>query len=98
LDCTKTGSGSLPLAQAFLTIDNKEAILSTYKRNEDGMNILRIYNSADISIEVPIHFKKSISEAYVLNLNEEIIENLNFSDQSIMVTLEKAQILTIGTK
>jgi alpha-mannosidase len=96
--CSKTGNGSIPLTQAYLTIDNKEAILSAYKRNEDGMKILRIFNSADQTIEVPIHFDYIIQEAYLMNLKEEITEKLNFCDRSIIVSLNKAQILTIGIK
>ncbi len=96
--CAKTGIGTIPLTEAYLTIDNKDVILSAYKSNEEGMNILRLYNSSDQTIEVPIHFNRTISEAYLMDLKEEIKERLNVSDKSILVTMSKAQILTIGTK
>jgi mannosylglycerate hydrolase len=83
--------GILPPESGFLSIDNKNLVLSALKKSEDRDTfVLRLYNPSDSAAKGVVRLLPKIREAYFTNLNEERLEKL-------AVTAENAIELDVGS-
>ena len=93
---TQAHTGKLPAVSSFLDIRIPYVILSSYKKNADGMEVLRIYNYTVNETKGDVIFPFDIRKAYILNLNEEIVSDLSFCANKLSLELGPGQILTAG--
>jgi alpha-mannosidase len=81
-------------------IDNPGVILETvkYAENESGDIIVRLYESTGGLKQTEIQFGFDIKEAYITNMIEENLENVNAENNEIAVALNAFEVKTIKIK
>jgi len=94
--CRNNG-GSLPLEQSFYKVEPKNLVMSTFKKAEDKESyIMRLYNPTGECIEGEISLYANIKEAYLVNMNEEVLKELDVANQhSVHIKVESNKIVTI---
>jgi len=60
------------------------------------MTIIRLYNCTDENTEGTIYLYRMPKKVFILNLNEQIIEETAFKNNTLNVQLKPSKILTLG--
>jgi len=94
--CTDNHIGSLDTKASFLNIDIPGAVLSSFKSGKEGMTVIRLYNCTDDDTEGTISLYSIPKKVFLLDLNEQIIEEKAFKNNTLNVQLKPAKILTLG--
>ncbi len=94
--CTGSHEGSLETSHSFLKLNIPGAVLSTFKSGVDGMKIVRVFNSMDFAVSGDLIVHEEPRKVFLLNLNDEVQDNLGFKGNVISLSLEPAQIKTLG--
>lgn len=94
--CSDNHSSSLSTASSFLNISVPGAVLSAFRTGKDGMVIIRLYNCTEHDTEGVVSLFDTPEKAYVLDLNEDIMEETSFKGNTLQVHLKAAKILTLG--
>ena len=86
--------------KSFAGVDNPGVILDTVKYAEDGSKdlIVRLYESRGSFAKIKISFGFDIKEAYITNMIEENLENINAENNEIAVALNAFEVKTIKIK
>lgn len=97
--CTDNHLGELGTSDSFLKIDIPGAVLSSFKANEDGMLVVRIYNCMDQDTEGIVTLFGRPEKAFTLDLNDHILEeNCSLNGNMLPLKLKPAEIFTMGFK
>ena len=100
LNCPVCVSGRNKGEKSFVSVDNPGVILDTVKYAEDGSKdlIVRLYESRGSFAKTKISFGFDIKEAYITNMIEENLENVNAENNEIAVALNAFEVKTIKIK
>ena len=92
--------GSLPRCHSFLSLSDKNVIVSALKKAEDrGGAVLRLFNPTDEEKTVNIRFAPKVKEAFLCNLNEEREQPVPVEEEhTLSLTVLQNQILTLEVK
>jgi mannosylglycerate hydrolase len=94
--CTDSHEGHMNTDQSFLKVNVPGVMLSAFKTGKDGMKIIRLYNyTSEIAIGNVELYKKP-EKVFILDLNDEVLEETEFEENIVKVSLKPAKILTIG--
>jgi len=87
----------LPVRKQFIQIDGNDIILSCIKKKERGDSIIvRVYNVSKENREFNIEMFKQIKEAYIVNLMEERVSQLNTDNKAIKgIPVKPKEIVTV---
>jgi mannosylglycerate hydrolase len=96
--CTDCHQGFLPSSKTFLQLDIKGAVLASFRKDEKGMAVLRLYNPSEKALSGTLGLPEEPKEVYLLNLNDENAGSISYTGNTIPLKLEKAQILSLGLK
>lgn len=89
--------GVLPPRWGFLDIPHRGVVLSALKTGVNGGAVLRVYEAAGIATgEVPIRLPPQVTRVEELNLVEDPIASLVFTDGVLRLKLRPFEIKTIG--
>lgn len=92
----KGAKGHLPLQQSFFAFKNSDTVLICVKLAEDRpCMVIRLNNSTDKPIKETIEFYRQLKEVYLLDLNENRLEQLKTAGCKVDVVLEPFKILTL---
>lgn len=93
----KGKKGDKPAIFSFMSLNNSSTVLSCLKKAEnDNMVIIRLNNPTDAVINEKIKFGIKFSKAYLLNLNEDRIAEINSNSTELDIKIEPYKIITIG--
>jgi len=94
---TDIHDGILPLEQSWVKVEPPSLVISAIKVAENGKGVvIRLYNITDREVEGKVKPYKAYSKAYLLNLNEEPIGDLEKGrDGWLNIKVGKKRILTI---
>lgn len=88
--------GYLKPGTSMYSIDNKNIIMSAFKKAEDRNTfIMRFFNPTDDEQSAILSFYSKIRKAYIVNLNEERLNEIKTSDNEISLNIPKEKIITI---
>jgi mannosylglycerate hydrolase len=88
--------GSLLSGTSFFEIASDALVLSSFKKAEDRASyIVRLYNPTEQCIHSHVMLLATIKKAYLTNLNEERLSELNVQGSMIPVSVEKCKIITV---
>ena len=90
--------GTLPLEQgSFLSVSNPLTNVSAVKLAEDRDDalVVRVNNATDEKIDDTLTFLRPVKKAWLCNMNEEVVEELPMSGNSVAVTLDPFKIVTV---
>ena len=90
-------SGEIEPVYSFMKIEPSEAVVSAFKKAEDDDSIiLRLFNISGKETEAKITFSSEVAKAWITNLNEEIVSELNsIEGNTIKVKLGAHKIITL---
>jgi len=89
-------TGNLPLIKSFCAISNRNMILSAFKQAETGQNlILRLFNPTGEKQEGLVTLGFPVKKVWKCKLNEERLEELAMSGDSLAFELTSGEIFTI---
>ncbi len=94
-------AGTLPLEQgSFLSVSSPLTNVSAVKLAEDHSDalVVRVNNPTDEIIEETLTFLHPIKKAWLCNMNEEPIEELPLSGNSVTAPLDPFKIVTVMLK
>ncbi|MBN2851410.1 MAG: hypothetical protein JXQ23_01590 [Clostridia bacterium] len=89
-------TGSLPLSDSLMKIEIAGALLSSLRINREGLYIIRLYNIKESAVSGSIEFKFKLKNAFIMNLNEEKIRQLDIDGKKVSIDIPKGGIITIG--
>ena len=100
LNCPICVSGGNKGERSFAGVDNPAVILDAVKYAEDGSKdlIVRLYESRGSFTKTKISFGFDMKEAYITNMIEENLENVNAENNEISVALNAFEVKTIKIK
>jgi alpha-mannosidase len=89
--------GTLPKQQRFLEIKGGNIQMTAFKRTEDRDDsyIVRLFNPGDRNVTTTLSCFKDIRRAWLTNLDEERLEALSPSGDSLKLKIAKKKIVTI---
>ena len=97
--CAQTGAhaGDLPPRHSFIETSHPELILSAIKKAEDSdLLVVRVYNTTKRNIEQSPDTRRRYKGAKLLNLNEETIGEVSFTDETVTLDVGAKKIVTLG--
>ncbi len=87
--------GSMPLEKSFLSIQG-DIQLSCFKKAQDSGNfIIRVYNPSQENVKGKILFGMDIKSAYLVNMNEQRLQDAEFSGNQMPLKLRPGKIETL---
>ncbi len=93
---TSRRKGSLPREISFYKIETENIRLSSFKKTRDrDTHILRFYNPTDKAKDVAIRFETKLQHAWITNLNEKRLEQINPSENHVIVKTDPYKIITL---
>lgn len=93
--CKQLKTGTLPQSHSFYELTGGIE-LSALKKCEDSNDyLLRVFNPYDNKISGDFIFSSEIKKAFITNLNEEMLEQMQFAKNSIKLDIDSKKILTI---
>jgi mannosylglycerate hydrolase len=97
---SKHNGGNLPESLSLLTIEPSSVQLSSVKREQDSDDIIiRFYNPAPGTVDTRLKFAHEPSAAFISNLNEEFIAQLEAKDDgSFVIETQQCKIITVRCK
>ncbi|MFA9380928.1 MAG: alpha-mannosidase [Acetanaerobacterium sp.] len=88
--------GGLPPSCSMVQYENKEFILSAFKKCEDGEDyVLRFFNSTDKHVSGKITFGFDFASVALANLREDVVAKLAVQDKSIQIAAKPFEIITL---
>ena len=88
--------GSIPPASSMLEFENREFILSAFKKCEYGEDyILRFFNSVDKPAAGRISFGFDVKRAELANLREDITGELELKNRGVYIEAKPFEIITL---
>jgi alpha-mannosidase len=94
----KLHTGSLPITNSFIDFNIPGSIVSCFKKAERGnLFVLRMFNCEEKETNGYLSFLKPIRQAYLLNMNEEIIDTIEVK-KIIKLKLKAKEIITLGVE
>jgi mannosylglycerate hydrolase len=94
--CDKLHSGNLPMNNSFIDFNIPGAIISCFKKAERAnLFVIRMFNCEEKEINGYLNFLKPLKQAYLLNMNEEIIDTFEVK-KAINLKLRAKEIVTLG--
>lgn len=89
--------GSIPSGTSLFSIESEDLVISALKKAEDRDSyILRLFNPTDKSIQSKINFYAKVSKAYLANLNEERLSELEVENtNAVKISAGGNKIITI---
>ncbi len=94
--CTDSHEGRLDTMGSFLRVNAPGVMLSAFRAGKDDMKIVRIYNCAAETASGNIELPARPERAFILDLNDEILEDAELDENTVRFSLKPAGILTIG--
>lgn len=92
----KNPNGLAEKENSYIEIDNKHIAVSVIKVAQDGNGIIvRLFCADDKEQNCLIKLGFEIEKAYITDLNESIFKEINFSDNSIEMTVTPWKIVTL---
>jgi len=90
-------AGTLPKALSFLELSGDNLQLTAFKRAEDRENsyVVRIFNPKPKAVSGKLTVYKKFKRAWLTNMNEERIEALKPSGNTLALKLDKKKIITV---
>jgi len=101
LDVVETGlhSGKLPNSFSLFTTEPNELVVSAVKKAEkDDALIIRLFNVSEREFEGNIRAFKEIKDACKVNMLEETLEELEFTDDNFSFDVRGHEIITLKLK
>jgi mannosylglycerate hydrolase len=97
---SKHDKGTLPESLSLLTIDPSSVQIASVKRAQDtDGTIIRFYNPGTETVNAKLKFAKKPLEAFITDLNEEIIEQLDVAaDGTVKIEIQCCKIITVLCK
>jgi len=90
------GSGTLPDRYSLASCDRDNVIIETIKKAEDSdALILRMYEAYDRRDKVTVRIAKGFEKAYLCDLMENELEQLDFDGESLTIPIKNFEIVTI---
>ena len=84
------------IPNSFIRIQPENLIFSCFKKGEDGKSyVLRIFNPTDNILHGAISLHWTLKEAFVVNLEELVIEKINFNNNSINLVVPPKKIVSL---
>lgn len=94
---TSAHDGDLPTQYSFLETSHTELIVSAIKKAEDSdMLVVRFYNTTDAEIKKAWIKVNGAKSAKLLNMNEEVIGDVQFSNSTASLNVGAKKIVTLG--
>lgn len=92
----KGAKGHLPLEQSYFALKSPETVLSCVKLAEDRSSmVVRLNNPTDKPIKESVEFYRQLKGVYLLDLNENRLEQLKITECKIDVAIEAYKIVTL---
>ncbi len=90
--------GHLPLSQSFLEIEGEPLQITALKLAEDRNNrlIVRFYNPSDRQVLSTIKFNLPITDVWCTNLNEEDVNKVSITNNTVQLSAEPKKIITLA--
>ena len=89
-------SGTLPKAMSFLEIIGENIQLTAFKKAEDrDTYILRLFNPTTIKIEGQLEIFKNIKNAWLNNMNEERLKEIECKGNIVELDVASKKIITV---
>ena len=94
---TGAHEGSLPTEYSFIETSHAELIVSAVKKAEDSdLLVVRFYNTTKRDIEGATITVKGSMGAKLLNMNEEVMGDVSFADETVALDVASKKIITLG--
>ncbi|MFI4911817.1 MAG: alpha-mannosidase [Sedimentisphaeraceae bacterium JB056] len=87
--------GELPLEMSFAEIKGQLRLSCLKKVQDRDTDVLRLYNPESTAAAGEVIFNSPVKTAYVINMNEERVRELEINGNSIPVELSANEIMTI---
>ncbi len=89
-------TGDLPENYSFISCDKPNVIMETVKKaeNDDSM-IVRMYDAFDCRTTAGVTVANGFDKAYVCDLMENIIEELELQDNTVFVPISNFEVVTL---
>lgn len=94
---TSTHEGDLPKEMSFLSIKPETLVLATLNRSNEDV-ILRFYEATGKKTKGKVAFFRSIQEAWITNLLEVNIDNVEVNRKGISMEIQPFEIITLRIK
>lgn len=89
-------AGILPKEKSFIEIDGEDVVLSSIKKAEEKDSIIiRLYNPGEKNVNAFLKIGFEFKKAYLVNLNEERLEELSADNGTIAIKAGHGKILTV---
>ena len=90
------GAGTLPDTFSLASCDKEHVIIETVKKAEDSdALILRMYEAHDRRDKVTVRIAKGFTKAYLCDLMENELEQLDFDGEKITMPIKNFEIVTL---
>lgn len=81
---------------SYFEFDNASAVLSVFKCAEDKNGyIIRAFNASDEPIKNTVSVNMTVEKAYLTNMNEDIIKELDYTDGKLTLSFAPWEIKTV---
>ena len=88
--------GTLPESYSFISCDRENVIIETVKKAENDDDIIvRMYDSYNMTTDATLTFGFDIKKAYVCDLNENILQELDINDNTMTTKVKNFEIVTL---
>jgi mannosylglycerate hydrolase len=90
-------AGELPKALSFLELTGDNLQMSAFKKNEDGAEtyIVRLFNPLEKGVIGTLKCFRPFKRAWLTNLNEDRLKELQVSDHTLSLKVGKKKIVTV---
>lgn len=88
---------NLPATRSFFSISNPKLIVSAIKASEDRADryLVRMFNVSDSFTEGTLTFDRKLVSAYLVNLDEQIVKELDVTGNCLLVKARSKEIISI---
>ncbi|MBO5453247.1 MAG: alpha-mannosidase [Clostridia bacterium] len=91
-----SSSGTLPAEFSLVSVNKENIIIETVKKAEnDNAVIVRMYDSYNMVTNAKIKFGFDVKKAYTCDLNENVLEELEVTDNSVTTKIKNFEIVTL---
>ncbi|WP_199616718.1 alpha-mannosidase [Paenibacillus alkalitolerans] len=88
--------GKLTGTHSFLKLDHPNVMIETVKRAEDGEDVvIRLYETAGTRIQTNLYIGFQMSEAWLADLMEERVQQLDINEQTLTLSFTPFEIKTL---
>jgi len=99
-----SGTGSQPTSRGFLSLESASAVLSAIKTPEDRTGdelVVRVYESEGQAAQVKIKFDRTIAQAYLVDLHEQLLnegKQVEISGEDLEFKVDAYCVATVRVK